>query len=70
MTITSGFSCNLCVYVIQVLWEHVQPSQNFSIYNGGVEAASNLLSKQKTERSETVGKKGDWEIKTYHLIIK
>lgn len=30
----------------QVLWEHVQPSQNFSIYNGGVEAASNLLSKQ------------------------
>ncbi|KAF7219144.1 thiamine transporter 1 [Nothobranchius furzeri] len=29
---------------VQVLWEHVQPSQNFSIYNGGVEAASNLLS--------------------------
>ncbi|XP_005755809.1 thiamine transporter 1-like, partial [Pundamilia nyererei] len=28
----------------QVLWEHVQPSQNFSIYNGGVEAVSNLLS--------------------------
>lgn len=27
----------------QVLWEHVQPSQNFSIYNGGVEAVSNLF---------------------------
>uniref|UniRef100_UPI0037E9B7E5 thiamine transporter 1 n=1 Tax=Semicossyphus pulcher TaxID=241346 RepID=UPI0037E9B7E5 len=29
---------------VQVLWEHVQPSQNFSIYNGGVEAVSGLLS--------------------------
>ncbi|XP_040902532.1 thiamine transporter 1 [Toxotes jaculatrix] len=29
---------------VQVLWEHVQPSQNFSIYNGGVEAVANLLS--------------------------
>lgn len=33
-------------YTLQVLWEHVQPSQNHSIYNGGVEAVSNLLSKQ------------------------
>lgn len=31
---------------LQVLWEHVQPSQNFSIYNGGVEAVSNLLGRQ------------------------
>uniref|UniRef100_A0A3B3U8I3 Solute carrier family 19 member 3 n=1 Tax=Poecilia latipinna TaxID=48699 RepID=A0A3B3U8I3_9TELE len=39
---TCGY--NQTVNYIQVLWEHVQPSQNFSIYNGGVEAASNLLS--------------------------
>lgn len=44
---------------LQVLWEHVQPSQDFSIYNGGVEAVSNLLSKQhqinisSTEKFET-----------------
>lgn len=29
-----------------MLWEHVQPSQNLSIYNGGVEAVSNLFGKQ------------------------
>ncbi|XP_033487289.1 thiamine transporter 2 [Epinephelus lanceolatus] len=29
---------------VQMLWEHVQPSQDFSIYNGGVEAVSYLLS--------------------------
>ncbi|KAG8002111.1 Thiamine transporter 2, partial [Nibea albiflora] len=28
---------------VQVLWEDVQPSQNFTVYNGGVEAASNLF---------------------------
>ncbi|KAJ8368145.1 hypothetical protein SKAU_G00081730 [Synaphobranchus kaupii] len=28
---------------VQVLWEHVQPSQNFTIYNGGVEALSSLF---------------------------
>ncbi|KAM4742400.1 thiamine transporter 1 [Anableps anableps] len=39
---TCGY--NQTVNYVQVLWEHVQPSQNFSIYNGGVEAASNLLS--------------------------
>ncbi|XP_036005424.1 thiamine transporter 2 isoform X2 [Fundulus heteroclitus] len=49
---TCGY--NQTVNYVQVLWEHVQPSQNFSIYNGGVEATSNLLSKppkcqQKTE---------------------
>lgn len=39
-------------YTFQVLWEHVQPSQNFSIYNGGVEAVSNLLGKQKDLNAE------------------
>uniref|UniRef100_A0A3P8UGL6 Solute carrier family 19 member 3 n=1 Tax=Cynoglossus semilaevis TaxID=244447 RepID=A0A3P8UGL6_CYNSE len=39
---TCGY--NLTVNYVQVLWEHVQPSQNFSIYNGGVEAVSNLMS--------------------------
>ncbi|XP_068601310.1 thiamine transporter 2 isoform X2 [Brachionichthys hirsutus] len=41
---TCGF--NQTVSYVQVLWEHVQPSQNGSIYNGGVEAASNLLGRQ------------------------
>eukprot|EP00066_Takifugu_rubripes_P009781 XP_003977055.1 PREDICTED: thiamine transporter 2 [Takifugu rubripes] len=35
---------NQTVNFIQVLWEHVQPSQNSSIYNGGVEAVSSILS--------------------------
>ncbi|KAK5868311.1 hypothetical protein PBY51_009338 [Eleginops maclovinus] len=39
---TCGY--NQTVNYVQVLWEHVQPSQNVSIYNGGVEALSNLLS--------------------------
>ncbi|KAM6932366.1 thiamine transporter 1 [Lycodopsis pacificus] len=38
---TCGY--NQTANYVQVLWEHVQPSQNFSIYNGGVEAVSNLL---------------------------
>ncbi|KAM8902339.1 thiamine transporter 1 isoform 1-T1 [Spinachia spinachia] len=38
---TCGY--NQTANYVQVLWEHVQPSQNFSVYNGGVEAASNLL---------------------------
>ncbi|KAI3354391.1 hypothetical protein L3Q82_018914, partial [Scortum barcoo] len=38
---TCGY--NQTVNYVQVLWEHVQPSQNFSIYNGGVEALSNLM---------------------------
>ncbi|KAM9359131.1 uncharacterized protein ABDE67_002282 [Symphorus nematophorus] len=38
---TCGY--NQIVNYVQVLWEHVQPSQDFSIYNGGVEAVSNLL---------------------------
>ncbi|XP_073346413.1 thiamine transporter 1 [Pagrus major] len=38
---TCGY--NQTVNYVQVLWEDVQPSQNFSIYNGGVEAVSNLL---------------------------
>lgn len=29
-----------------MLWEHVEPAQNSSIYNGGVEAVSNLLGKK------------------------
>lgn len=40
---TCGY--NQTVNYVQVLWEHVQPSQNFTIYNGGVEAASNLFGK-------------------------
>ncbi|XP_026174400.1 thiamine transporter 1 isoform X2 [Mastacembelus armatus] len=39
---TCGY--NQTVNYVQVLWEHVQPSQDFSIYNGGVEAVSYLLS--------------------------
>ncbi|XP_013873597.1 thiamine transporter 1 [Austrofundulus limnaeus] len=39
---TCGY--NQTVNYVQVLWEHIEPSQNFSIYNGGVEATSNLLS--------------------------
>ncbi|KAL6116309.1 slc19a3 [Pungitius sinensis] len=38
---TCGY--NQTTNYVQVLWEHVQPSQNFSMYNGGVEAVSNLL---------------------------
>uniref|UniRef100_A0A667XH61 Solute carrier family 19 member 3 n=1 Tax=Myripristis murdjan TaxID=586833 RepID=A0A667XH61_9TELE len=38
---TCGY--NQTVNYVQVLWEHVQPSQNFSIYNGGVEAVSSLF---------------------------
>uniref|UniRef100_H3CKR3 Solute carrier family 19 member 3a n=1 Tax=Tetraodon nigroviridis TaxID=99883 RepID=H3CKR3_TETNG len=30
--------------ILQSLWEHVQPSQNANIYNGGVEAVTSLLS--------------------------
>ncbi|XP_034460472.1 thiamine transporter 1 [Hippoglossus hippoglossus] len=39
---TCGY--NQTTNYVQVLWDHVQPSQNFSIYNGGVEAVSSLLS--------------------------
>ncbi|KAG7479063.1 thiamine transporter 1-like [Solea senegalensis] len=39
---TCGY--NQTINYVQVLWEHVEPSQNFSIYNGGVEAVSNLMS--------------------------
>ncbi|KAJ8397288.1 hypothetical protein AAFF_G00441220 [Aldrovandia affinis] len=38
---TCGY--NQTINYVQVLWEHVQPSQNFTVYNGGVEALSNLL---------------------------
>lgn len=38
---TCGY--NQTANYVQVLWEHVEPSQNFTIYNGGVEAVSNLL---------------------------
>ncbi|XP_071772476.1 thiamine transporter 2 [Centroberyx gerrardi] len=38
---TCGY--NQTINYVQVLWEHVQPSQNFTIYNGGVEAVSNLF---------------------------
>ncbi|XP_029028261.1 thiamine transporter 1 isoform X2 [Betta splendens] len=39
---TCGY--NQTTNYVQVLWEHVQPSQNYSIYNGGVEAVSGLMS--------------------------
>ncbi|KAJ7995180.1 hypothetical protein DPEC_G00241880 [Dallia pectoralis] len=38
---TCGY--NQTVNYIQVLWQHVEPSQNFTVYNGGVEAVSNLF---------------------------
>lgn len=38
---TCGY--NQTVNYVQVLWKHVEPSENFTIYNGGVEAVSNLL---------------------------
>ncbi|KAJ8280542.1 hypothetical protein GJAV_G00056070 [Gymnothorax javanicus] len=38
---TCGY--NQTLNYVQVLWEHVQPSQNFTIYNGGVEALSTLF---------------------------
>ncbi|KAJ1090302.1 hypothetical protein NDU88_003435 [Pleurodeles waltl] len=38
---TAGY--NQVLNYVQVLWEHVEPSQNSTIYNGGVEALSTLL---------------------------
>ncbi|XP_029536663.1 thiamine transporter 2-like isoform X1 [Oncorhynchus nerka] len=38
---TCGY--NQTVNYVQVLWQHVEPSQNFTVYNGGVEAVSNLF---------------------------
>ncbi|KAG1952215.1 thiamine transporter 2 [Pimephales promelas] len=38
---TCGY--NQTVNYVQSLWEHVEPSSNFTIYNGGVEALSNLF---------------------------
>ncbi|KAI1893817.1 hypothetical protein AGOR_G00127580 [Albula goreensis] len=38
---TCGY--NQTVNYVQVLWEHVEPSQNFTVYNGGVEALSGLF---------------------------
>ncbi|KAM6946017.1 uncharacterized protein FYW47_017084 [Aplochiton taeniatus] len=38
---TCGF--NQTVNYVQVLWEHIQPSQNATAYNGGAEAVSNLF---------------------------
>ncbi|XP_061072513.1 thiamine transporter 1, partial [Conger conger] len=38
---TCGY--NQTLNYVQVLWEHVEPSQNFTIYNGGVEAFSGLF---------------------------
>ncbi|XP_046892465.1 thiamine transporter 1 [Hypomesus transpacificus] len=37
---TCGY--NQTVNYVQVLWEHVEPSQNITVYNGAVEAVSNL----------------------------
>ncbi|XP_078522626.1 thiamine transporter 2-like [Lissotriton helveticus] len=38
---TTGY--NQILNYVQVLWEHVEPSQNSTIYNGGVEALATLL---------------------------
>lgn len=38
---TCGY--NQILNYVQVLWEHTQPSSNFTVYNGGVEAASSLF---------------------------
>ncbi|XP_072263816.1 thiamine transporter 2 [Pyxicephalus adspersus] len=38
---TAGY--NQVVNYVQVLWEHVEPAQNSTIYNGGVEAVSTFL---------------------------
>ncbi|RXN18730.1 thiamine transporter 2-like protein [Labeo rohita] len=38
---TCGY--NQTVNYVQSLWEHVEPSSNFTVYNGGVEALSNLF---------------------------
>ncbi|XP_051965854.1 thiamine transporter 1 [Xyrauchen texanus] len=38
---TCGY--NQTVNYVQSLWEHVEPSNNFTVYNGGVEAISNLF---------------------------
>ncbi|XP_051719573.1 thiamine transporter 2 [Ctenopharyngodon idella] len=38
---TCGY--NQTVNYVQSLWEHVEPSNNFTVYNGGVEALSNLF---------------------------
>ncbi|CAI9574294.1 unnamed protein product, partial [Staurois parvus] len=34
---------NQVINYVQVLWEHIEPSQNSTIYNGGVEAVSTFL---------------------------
>uniref|UniRef100_A0A8C2B0E1 Solute carrier family 19 member 3a n=2 Tax=Cyprinus carpio TaxID=7962 RepID=A0A8C2B0E1_CYPCA len=38
---TCGY--NQTINYVQLLWEYVEPSSNFTVYNGGVEALSNLL---------------------------
>lgn len=38
---TCGY--NQTINYVQVLWEHIQPSQDFTVYNGVVEALSNLF---------------------------
>lgn len=38
---TCGY--NQTVNYVQSLWEHVEPSSNFTVYNGGAEALSNLF---------------------------
>uniref|UniRef100_A0A673KH82 Solute carrier family 19 member 3a n=1 Tax=Sinocyclocheilus rhinocerous TaxID=307959 RepID=A0A673KH82_9TELE len=42
---TCGY--NQTVNYVQSLWEYVEPSSNFTVYNGGVEALSNLFGEKK-----------------------
>ncbi|KAM3932133.1 thiamine transporter 2-like [Leptodactylus fuscus] len=55
---TAGY--NQVINYVQVLWEHVEPAQNSTIYNGGVEAVSTFLG---ALTSFTVGYvKVNWEL--------
>ncbi|XP_007893727.1 thiamine transporter 2 isoform X1 [Callorhinchus milii] len=55
---TCGY--NQIVNYIQVLWDHIEPSENAMVYNGGVEAAGALLG---AATSFAVGYvKLDWEV--------
>ncbi|OCT81091.1 thiamine transporter 2 [Xenopus laevis] len=39
---TAGYS--QIINYVQLLWEHIEPSQNFALYNGGAQAISTFLS--------------------------
>ncbi|KAM9316443.1 thiamine transporter 2 [Gastrophryne carolinensis] len=55
---TAGY--NQVVNYVQVLWEHVEPAQNSTIYNGGVEAVATFLGALSSLAVGYV--KVDWEL--------